>query len=189
MSVPHNPQPGYSQFPDQDAPHTTASGQPVPHRYGGTHAAPEAASQPETQPETQPEGVVDPSPALETVAAQYATNAPEGVDVETLPEFKDLRRMLPAQRVRAQMELAKLATDLPAELMAQAEDGGTVSVDLQTLRAEDLDAVVNLMETAQGLVLDNAKDPEAMEAWLVDQQDPLQAVMYAFEKYQGSLGN
>lgn len=140
--------------------------------------------------DVEQDAVKDSMPALASVAPQFDPDAPEGVDVDSLPAFKDLRRMLPAQRIKAQARMAKLATDLPAKFRDGLEDGQvTLDLDLSTLTSEDLDGLATMAETAQEIVLDAAQDRAAMEAWLVDQDSPMEAVMYAFTQYQTTLGN
>lgn len=80
--------------------------------------APVAEPAPEPTEENKDTAVVDSRPVLEGVAPQFASadDEPEGVDMTTLPEFKDLRRMLPSERLKVQMSTAKVATGLPAHL-------------------------------------------------------------------------
>lgn len=132
--------------------------------------------------------VVDPSPALAGVGPQYgsADAEPEGVDMTTLPAFKDLRRMLPSERLKVQMKTAKVATALPAHLKdADTSEG----LDFDAMTAEDFDALTNVIATVEEVVLDNAADREAMTEWLVSQDEPLNAVMAAFTKFTERLGN
>lgn len=132
--------------------------------------------------------VKDEAPALAAVSPVFDVDTPEGVDVASLPGFKDMSRMLPAQRVRAQTRLAQLASSVPHSI-TRAEEGGAPGVAVYDVSADDLDAVADMIEGIQTLVLENAEDQGAMEAWLIDQKDPLQAVMYAFSRYQAALGN
>lgn len=130
--------------------------------------------------------VVDESPALAPVAPELAGegNDPEGVDATTFPAFKDLRRAMPAQRVRAKMELAKVATDLPKSIMAMNESG-----DFSDFTSEDMDGIANMLERVQTLVLDAAQSRDEMEEWLIAQEGAQDALMFAFEQYQAHLGN
>lgn len=137
--------------------------------------------------EADAQAVKDPAPVLAPVAPEFDTSeAPEGVDVESLPPFRDARRQLPAERIRTQTRLAAMASGLPEEFMDA--DGG-VEVNLSTIKPEDLEAVADLMESIQELVLDFAQDRDAMAEWLMDQEDPIQAVMHAFTVYQDAAGN
>lgn len=168
--------------------------------YGATEAAdrvidanayynaPVAEPAPAEVPEATPDAVVDPRPALEGVGAQYsaADAEPEGVDMATLPEFKDMRRMLPSARLKVQMKTAKVATALPAHLKDADTSGG---LDFDNMTADDLDALTNVIATVEETVLDNAADREAMTEWLVAQDEPLNAVMAAFTKFTDRLGN
>ncbi|NEK06063.1 hypothetical protein GR239_36855, partial [Rhizobium leguminosarum] len=100
-----------------------------------------------------------------------------------------LQRMLPAQRIKAQAELAKVATSLPAKFLDQDGSGVSIDADVNSLTSEDLDAVADMVTKVQDIVLDAAVDREAMENWLLDQENPMDAVMFAFTKYQATLGN
>lgn len=135
-----------------------------------------------------PEAVVDPRPALEGVGPQYTgTDAePEGVDMTTLPDFKDMRRMLPSARLKVQLNTAKVATALPAHLK---NTDTSVGLDFDTMTADDLDALTNVIAAVEATVLDNAADREAMTEWLLAQAEPLNAVMAAFTKFTDRLGN
>lgn len=176
------------QDPGQPEDQATAARHiPLPPGYteAGRHARPEPE---ETGPAT------DPQPALSSVAPQFASQdaEPEGVDVDTMPEFRDMRRMLPAQRLAATMAMGKVAATLPASLRDAASEDGTVDLstaDLATITPEDMDGLANLFQVIQDTILDNAKDRQSMEDWLLDQEDPLQAVMSAFSRYQEALGN
>ena len=153
--------------------------------------APVAEPVPPPEPEAEPEadkGVVDGRPALEGMGPQYgaAEAEPEGVDMSTLPEFKDLRRMLPSARLKVQMNTAKIATALPAHLKNADTKGG---LEFDSMTADDLDALTAVIASVEDTVLDNAADREAMTEWLLAQKDPLNAVMSAFTKFTDRLGN
>lgn len=148
-------------------------------------------AEPVPTPEPEPEadkGVVDGRPALEGMGPQYgaAEAEPEGVDMSTLPEFKDLRRMLPSARLKVQMNTAKIATALPAHLKNADTSGG---LEFDSMTADDLDALTAVIASVEDTVLDNAADREAMTEWLLAQKDPLNAVMSAFTKFTDRLGN
>lgn len=151
-------------------------------------ASTEAPSEAPEAPEAPSEAVVDPRPALEGVGPQYtSTDAePEGVDMTTLPDFKDMRRMLPSARLKVQMNTAKVATALPAHLKNADTSAG---LDFDNMTADDLDALTNVIAAVEATVLDNAADREAMTEWLLAQADPLNAVMAAFTKFTDRLGN
>lgn len=104
----------------------------------------------------------------------------------TLPDFKDMRRMLPSARLKVQMNAAKVATALPAHLKNADTSAG---LDFDTMTADDLDALTNVIATVEATVLDNAADREAMTEWLLAQAEPLNAVMAAFTKFTDRLGN
>lgn len=144
---------------------------------------------PEPAPaEDNSDTVVDSSPKLADVGPQYgsADAESEGVDMTTLPEFRDLRRMLPSERLKVQMKTAKVATALPAHLKGTDTSKGE---GFDSLTSEDLDALTNVITTVEAVVLDNAADREAMTEWLIAQGDPLNAVMAAFTKFTERLGN
>lgn len=150
--------------------------------------APVAEPVPAEAPKDNDDAVVDQSPALAGVGPQYgsADAEPTGVDTTTMPEFKDLRRMLPSERLKAQMRTAKVATALPAHLKNADTSGG---LDFDTMTADDLDALTNVISAVETVVLDNAADRDAMAEWLISQGDPLNAVMAAFTTFTDRLGN
>lgn len=174
-------QPGYpapqpQAQPGYPAPQPQVQGMEQPPR----HAAPE--SQPD-QPQVEP--VQDPQPVLTGLAPQFGGQEDtDGVDVDTMPPFRPLERMLPAQRVKLQMDMAKIAKALPAN-MAQ----GQTDLDMDQLTEADLDLLVNLFERIQENVLINARDRKAMETWLMDQTNSMGAIMYAFNRLVDTLGN
>lgn len=141
---------------------------------------------PETTPE--PEPAKDSQPALATTAPEFNGNDAEGVDMSTLPAFKQVQRMLPAQRMREEMNTAKMVTGLPDSL-SELATGGEVELDFTALDPADLDALVDMFDAVQAAVLDAAEDRTAMEDWLMDQEDPTSAIMAAFTKYRTDLGN
>lgn len=141
---------------------------------------------PETTPE--PEPAKDSQPALATTGPEFGSADMKGVDMSTLPAFKSVQRMLPAQRMREQMNTAKMVTGLPDSLSDLATEG-EVELDIASFNPEDLDALAALFEGVQESVLDAAEDRTAMEDWLMDQEDPTSAIMAAFTKYRTDLGN
>lgn len=160
--------------------------------YSRSIPADEYYNAPVTEPQPAPveandDAVIDPNPALAGVGPQYgaADSEPEGVDMTTLPTFKDLRRMLPSERMKTQMATAKVAAALPAHLK-NAEAGG---LDFDSLTSDDLDALTNVIAAVESVVLDNATDREAMTEWLVTQDEPMNAVMAAFSQFTERLGN
>lgn len=169
----HNPAPN---------PHAAPYGLPTPDGGPAPQAVPQAPQAASPAPEA-----ADPSPVLSPVGAPYAADAPDGVNVGTMPAFKDMRRVLPAERIAATAALARVAKSLPESLSAQ---DGAVNLDsLDGITADDLDAVADMFAQAQGVVLDWAMDREAMTEWMLDQADPLSAVMAAFSRFQAHLGN
>lgn len=186
----------YSGTPDNNAPYTEAPRDTDGIEYNHVldaeayYNAPVAEPAPTEAPkaDNEPEAVVDDRPALEGVGPEYgsADTEPEGVDMTTLPEFKDMRRMLPSARLKVQMNTAKVATALPSHLKDANTDGG---IDFDNMTADDLDALTNVIATVETTVLDNAADRDAMTDWLLAQSEPLNAVMAAFSKFTDRLGN
>lgn len=154
-----------------------------PDQAQAQHRAPEA--QPENQPE--PETAKDERPALASAGPEFDTNAAEGVDMTTLPAFKSVQRMLPAQRMRSELSAAKMVTGLPDSLTALVSGDG--EIDMTALQDQDLDALMDLFDNVQEAVLEAAQDRTAMEDWLMAQEDPTQAIMSAFTQYRSDLGN
>lgn len=139
--------------------------------------------------EDTPEPVTDPYPALSGLAPQLGgTEATDGVDMSTLPPFVDMSGMLPAQRVRITMSVSKLALSLPKHIREQGDavDG---QLDLDSMNPEDMDAIADMFASCQDLVLEHAQDSEAMTEWLLQQDNPLGAVMAAFTQLKDRLGN
>lgn len=188
MTTPYSGTPSYDPY-TTDAPRGT-EGTAYGHVIDANayYNAPVAEPMPTEAPKAETEAVVDPRPALEGVGPQYTgTDAePEGVDMTTLPDFKDMRRMLPSARLKVQMNAAKVATALPAHLKNADTSAG---LDFDTMTADDLDALTDVIATVEATVLDNAADREAMTEWLLAQAEPLNAVMAAFTKFTDRLGN
>lgn len=127
----------------------------------------------------------DSSAALAQVSPEFNPDDTTGLDVEAFPGMRDLRRMLPAQRIKSQTDLAKVQDMLPANFTSQ----GFGQEDVTSMSGEDLDKLAGLFEAIQETVLENAADRDAMEAWLIDQDEPIKAVLYGFNQYQAALGN
>lgn len=127
----------------------------------------------------------DSTPALAPVSPEYDPDDTTGVDVESFPGMRDLRRLLPADRIKAQTDLAKVQDTLPESFTRQGFNPSEVT----RMSSDDLDALSGLFVSIQNTVLDNAADREAMENWLIDQDDPIKAVLYGFTQYQAALGN
>lgn len=134
--------------------------------------------------DTTPVEGKDTDPALATAAPQFDTNPEEGVDTGSLPPFRDVKRLLPADRFNLQAGLAKIGAGLPDRLRKQDGD-----IDFSGLRPEDMDAMMTLFSSIQTLVLENAADKAAMEEWLKAQEQPMNALMFAFSRFQEILGN
>lgn len=130
--------------------------------------------------------VTDPAPVLAPVSPDFSTDDLTGVDPDTFPALRDFRRILPAQRLTEQAKLGKLMETIP-EQFRDAANGQ--DVDLSKVTGDDLDALAATFTAIQDIILGAAEDREAMTEWLIDQEDSLQAVLYGFTQYQGSLGN
>lgn len=128
---------------------------------------------------------VDSSPALSPVAAEFTADVPEGVDAASMPDFCDMRRMLPADRLDAQLSLAEVASALP-EGMAERMAAG---LSIAEFTPEVAAGVRKVFRTMQEIVLDYAADREAMIDWLVSQESPNSALQHAFSQVSAALGN
>ncbi|MDK8450993.1 hypothetical protein [Corynebacterium mastitidis] len=126
----------------------------------------------------------DKSPALAGVSAEFLpAEATEGVDVESMPPLKDLARLLPSKRTKIKAQAATIAQHAQG-VDALSTDGADESVLL-----DHLGEVADLIEVAEAFVLDMAQDRDAMEAWLIEQEQGESAVMIAFSKAAEALGN
>lgn len=187
-AAPHNPN-AYTEVPAAayyGAMPTPEHGQHAAPAPQGQHAAPDEAAA-----NANPEGTPDARPALATVAPNYGASnedSLEGVDAAHMPEFKDMRRMLPAERLAAQFMAAKVAKAMPSGMLEKF-DGLEAGTSLDDLDTADLDALVGVINSVQGVVLDNAADREAMAEWLRTQDNGMNAVMYAFTVYTEKMGN
>ena len=130
----------------------------------------------------------DPTPVLGGVVPEAnQPEAPEGVNTATFPALIDLRRVLPAERFQRQADLAKIKDALPEALQEATTNGGTL--DPASITSDDLDALATMFTRLQDTVLDAAQDRDAMTEWLIDQEDPMQGVMYGFTRVTETLGN
>lgn len=129
------------------------------------------------------EAKVDPAPALAGVSPQFDTLADE-VDLSDMPPVRDLRRALPAQRMRVQSKLVKLRA-----LEAKLPDSFKNGVSDEDISEEGFEIVCQMMEAAQDFLLDQAEDREAMERWLIDSEEPEKALFAALQKVASRAGN
>lgn len=127
----------------------------------------------------------DDAPALAAVAAEYDDTAPEGVDMSTMPEFRDMRRMLPADRIDAKLALAEVAGALPEGSAERMAEGMAIA----DFTPEVAGSVRKIFRTMQEIVLDRAADRDEMAEWLVSQESPEAALQAAFSKVSATLGN
>ena len=127
----------------------------------------------------------DDTEALSSVGPEFDTND-SNVDTESFPGFKALKRMLPADRMNLQLQLAKIAAGLPKSL----KDGDdSTNLDFSDLTPQDMDSLAGMFTQMQNLVLSASTDEQKMGDWLTDQPEPMEALLYAFGKYQETLGN
>nr|DAO89799.1 MAG TPA: hypothetical protein [Caudoviricetes sp.] len=126
----------------------------------------------------------DDTEALSSVGPEFDTND-SNVDTESFPGFKALKRMLPADRMNLQLQLAKIAAGLPKSF----KDGDNADVDFSELSPSDMDSLAGMFTQMQNLVLSASTDEQKMGDWLTDQPEPMEALLYAFGQYQETLGN
>lgn len=128
----------------------------------------------------------DTTPALATAGAEFDVDH-SNLNLETFPGFKPQNRLLPADRMNLQLDLAKIAAALPERF--KNEEGTTTNISFDTLTPEDMDALSAMFTQMQNMVLSAATDTDAMTNWLIDQPEPMEGLMYAFGQYQETLGN
>lgn len=141
---------------------------------------------------TTPDIPVDTSPVLAAAGVDF--DDPSGNEAEqalraSCPQFRDMRRVLPAERMRRQMELARFAASLP-ESMRDAEGDG--SLDLADFDDETATAIAAVFERMQDMVLNDAADRDEMTEWLLDAAEAGQgneALQIAFSELAQTLGN
>lgn len=127
----------------------------------------------------------DTTPALATAGAEFDVDH-NNLNLASFPGFKPHNRLLPADRMNLQLDLAKIATALPEHFKNEA---GTANISFDTLTPEDMDALSSMFTQMQNMVLSAATDTDAMTNWLIDQPEPMEGLMYAFGQYQETLGN
>lgn len=140
-------------------------------------------------PERVEGSIADKYPVAGTVDPSLAISEPDGVDVDAMPEFRDVRRLRPSARMAFRAKLSEVAAKVP-------EDAGELTdVDLEKIDqknaavvTEKIQGIAGLFEDMENLIFDLAVDAEAMESWLVDQADPEAAIAYAFSVAASSLG-
>lgn len=134
--------------------------------------------------DVEKDAVTDSTPALAGVAPEFLpAEATEGVDIESMPPLKELARLLPSKRTKIKAQAALIAQHAQTvdELSADGAD--------EDVLIDNLGEVAALIEVAEGFVLDMAQDRDAMEAWLIAQEQGESAVMVAFSKAAEALGN
>lgn len=133
---------------------------------------------------TVPEGAnVDPAPALGDVSPEFNT-AVDDVDLSGMPAVRDMKKMLPAARMRVQKQLVKLK-----ELESKLPDSFKNGDPTDEVSEEDFEIVCEMMEAAQDFLLGQAEDREAMEQWLINSEEPEKALFAAMGKVASRLGN
>lgn len=126
----------------------------------------------------------DSSAALAAIGPEFDDSVPEGVDAASLPEMRDMRRMLPSKRFEVKAKVGKIATSLPKNLENLEGD-----IDLQDLGPETWEKFQTLFSTMEEIVLDTAADRDAMEQWLINQESGESAIQFAFGRVSETLGN
>lgn len=128
------------------------------------------------------DAITDPKPALEGVSPEFGKTEIPDVDVSDLPEFRSLQGTLPSARFHVHRKLAEVQKAVPKAWV----EGETPDEQEVIDNIEELERMLVMMEN---LVLERAKDRDAMEKWLCDQEDGLNAVMAAFNVLAEKLGN
>ena len=142
---------------------------------------------------TTPDIPVDTSPVLAAAGVDF--DDPSGNEAEqalraSVPAFRDMRRVLPAARMKRQMELARFAASLPESMRDAEGDGG--SLDLADFDDETATAIADVFERMQDMVLNDAADRDEMTEWLLDAAEAGQgneALQVAFSQLAQTLGN
>ncbi|MBC3186365.1 hypothetical protein H7347_07230 [Corynebacterium sp. zg-331] len=138
----------------------------------------------ETPRDVEQEAITDAAPALAGVGPEFLpAEAAEGVDVESMPPLKELSRLLPSKRTKIKAQVASIAQ------RAQGVDALRVEGVDESVLLNHLGEVADMIEAAETFVLDMAQDRDAMEAWLIEQEQGESAVMLAFSKASEALGN
>lgn len=122
------------------------------------------------------DAATDDNPVMAGVAKQF-NGSTEDIDLSTLPEVKDLKKMLPSQRMSMFARVSEVAKALP-----ENTSEGEASLEVVAPMAE-------AFEKMENFVLTMAKDPEAMTDWIINQDQPELALSAAFEHLAGELGN
>ncbi len=139
-------------------------------------------------PAVPEDAAVSARPELDGVTAQTVQHV-EGVDTESMPGLKDMSRSLPSERMRIQGTMMHVVKALPKEwveagakdIEAKLQDGG--------LEKLDPDAFVGMFEQMEDLVFQLAVDADAMREWIVSQDAPMDALVYAFNRVSSTVGN
>lgn len=148
------------------------------------HAAVVAQEATAYEPPTAPEGTAaDESPALAgVIPEQTPEEATDGVDMDSMPEFKSEKGQLPSARIHMKAQLAAIQKSVPESW----QDGEAVN---EEDALNDLGALEGLFVKIEDLVLERAADRDEMAAWLCDQDNGEGALMAAFGRLSEQLGN
>ena len=84
-----------------------------------------------------------------------------------------------------QLQLAKIAAGLPESF----KDGDNANIEFSELSPSDMDLLADMFTQMQNLVLSASTDEQKMGDWLTDQPEPMEALLFAFGRYQETLGN
>ena len=128
------------------------------------------------------DAITDPAPALETVSPEFGKAEEPDIDLSDLPEFRSLQGSLPSARFRVKRQLADVQKVIPKAWLE-----GETPDEQETI--ENLGEMEELFVMVENLVLDRAKDREAMAAWLCAQEEGESALMAAFGVLAEQLGN
>lgn len=150
--------------------------------------------------EVAAEEITDPSPVLADVAPAYGEPVENAADVDaekdepdmsTLPAFRSFEHELPSARFVYVIRAVEIIRLLPEDMVAGDTAEADLLADDQKVDFDMLDNVTALAEVVPAMeqyVLDVARDPEAMRAWLVE-QGTINAVMRAFTAAQAHAKN
>lgn len=107
------------------------------------------------------------------------------VDLSTMPAIRDIRRMLPSQRMSMFARINDIQKKVPKEMIA--EDQGKIAEDLQQGES-NLDAMTDVFADMEKFIFVMAVSRDEMEQWLLDQDDPMGALPAAFAHISEKVG-
>lgn len=128
--------------------------------------------------------VTVPGDPIEDTTPELATVTPTANGAVEHPPFRDLRRLLPSQRNRIYQRALATAHELQG---AEHLDESLAKEDISEDTLTGFDSFVQAMEKAEAVVLENAKDANAMTEWIISQDNPEQALFTLFHEVMESL--